>query len=117
MGLLKLATESAEIAPDALVIEAVRIMTDRRVGALAVIDGRRCVGMFTERDLMRRVVYAGKDPNATRVSEVMTSPVISVPDHTSIAAAADLMREHQFRHLAIVDRRGELHGTVALRHL
>jgi CBS domain-containing protein len=48
---------------------------------------------------------------------VMTSPVVTVTDHTSIAHAADIMREHGFRHLAIVDRRGDLEGVVALRHL
>jgi CBS domain-containing protein len=117
MGLLKLATETAEIAPDVLVIDAVRLMFERRVGALAVTEGRRAVGIFTERDLLRRVIHAGKDPATTHVRDVMTSPVVSVSDHTSIAHAADIMRENNFRHLAIVDRRGQLEGIVALRYL
>jgi CBS domain-containing protein len=117
MGLLKLANETAEIGPDALVTDAVRLMFDRKVGALAVTEMRRCVGIFTERDLLRRVVHAGKDPATTRVKEVMTSPVVSVSDHTSIAEAAGIMRENNFRHLAIVDRRGQLEGIVALRYL
>src|SRR5262249_1346637 len=117
MGLLKLANETAEIGPDALVMDAVRLMFERKVGALAVTEGRRCVGIFTERDLLRRVIHAGKDPAVTHVQEVMTSPVVSVTDHTSIAEAAGIMRENNFRHLAIVDRRGQLEGIVALRYL
>ena len=117
MGLLKLANETAEIGPDALVIDAVHLMFERKVGALAVTEARRCVGIFTERDLLRRVIHAGKDPATTHVKEVMTSPVVSVSDHTSVAEAAGIMRENNFRHLAIADRRGQLEGIVALRYL
>jgi CBS domain-containing protein len=117
MGLLKLATETAEVGPDTLVIDAVRTMTEKSVGSLAVMDGRRCVGIFTERDLVRRVVYKQMDPGATKVRDVMTSPVVTVTERTSIAHAAEVMREHRFRHLVIVDGRGEFVGMLALRYL
>jgi CBS domain-containing protein len=117
MGLLKLATETAEVGPDALVLDAVRIMTERLVGALAVTEGRRCIGIFTERDLVRRVVNLQKDPATTRVRDVMTSPVVTVTDRTSIAQAAEIMRQQNFRHLAIVDVRGDFAGMLALRYL
>lgn len=117
MGLLQLADATPQLPADTLVIEAVRLMTERNVGSAAVTEGKRCVGMFTERDLMRRIVHAGKDAKVIRLRDVMTHPVLSVSDETSVAQAAELMREHHIRHLAIVSPRGELLGVVALRHL
>jgi CBS domain-containing protein len=117
MGLLRLAQETPEVSPAATVGEAVKVMTTRRVGAIAVTSGRKIVGVFTERDLMRRVVFEGRDPATTTVSDVMTSPVRTVPDSTTVAQAAALMREHHIRHLAIVDRQGDLLGMVAGRYL
>jgi CBS domain-containing protein len=92
-------------------------MTARKVGALAVTEGRKIVGVFTERDLMRRVVADGKDPKTTLVREVMTSPVKTVADSTSVAEAASLMRANHIRHLAIVGEGGDLLGVLALRYL
>jgi CBS domain-containing protein len=117
MGLLRLATETALVAPDITVMDAVRVMTERHVGAVAVTEGRRCVGMFTERDLMRRCVAAGRDVHTTRVREVMSAPVVSVSARTPVSEAANTMREHHIRHLAVVDAEGNLEGVVALRYL
>jgi CBS domain-containing protein len=75
------------------------------------------VGVFTERDLMRRVVFEHRDPGTTVVRDVMTSPVRSVPDSMSVAEAAALMRDEHIRHLAIVDGDGDLMGMVGLRYL
>jgi CBS domain-containing protein len=119
MGLLRLARaqETLEISRGASVMDAVRKMTGARVGAIAVTDERRIVGIFTERDLMRRVVFEGRDPQHTVISEVMTSPVESVSDSTSVAEAANLMRTRHVRHLAVVDGDGHFLALVALRYL
>ena len=117
MGLERLGQDTPEVSPQISVMEAVKVMTDRSVGALAITSGRRIVGIFTERDLMSRVVAPQKDPSTTPISEVMTSPVRSVPPSTTVAEAASLMRRHQFRHLAIVDAEGNLITVVALRYL
>jgi CBS domain-containing protein len=117
MGLLRLAQETPEIAPELSVAEAVAIMTTRRVGAVAVTRGRKILGVFTERDLMRRVVFEMRDPAATPISDVMTSPARTVPESMSVEEAAALMRKSHFRHLAIVDRDGNLLGLVGLRYL
>jgi CBS domain-containing protein len=117
MGLLELADATPQMSPDALVIDGVRLMTERNVGSIALTEGRRCVGMFTERDLMRRVVFGGKDVHTTSIREVMTQPVVTVADATSVSQAAELMRSHHIRHLAIVDANGDLLGVVALRYL
>jgi CBS domain-containing protein len=117
MGLLRLAQETPEVSPTTTVMEAVGIMTTQKVGAVAVTRGRKIVGVFTERDLMRRVVFEHRDPTATSMREVMTSPVWSVPDSMSVAEAASLMRDNHIRHLAIVDGAGDLLGMVAVRYL
>ncbi len=117
MGLLELADATPQMSPDALVIEGVQLMTERNVGSIALTEGRKCVGMFTERDLMRRVVFGGKDVRTTPMRAVMTHPVITIPDAASVAQAAELMRSHHIRHLAIVDASGNLEGVVALRYL
>jgi CBS domain-containing protein len=118
MGLIRLGSKPPlAVTPDVTVLDAVHAMTERHVGAAAVVDDGQVVGVFTERDLMRRVVAVDKDPRRTRVREVMTSPVISVRDETTVEAAAELMRTHHVRHLVVVGERGELHAMLALRYV
>lgn len=117
MGLERLGQETGEVSPETSVMQAVKVMTDRSIGALAVTRAGRAIGIFTERDLMRRVVLPGRDPHDTPISQVMTSPVQSVPGSTSVAEAAALMRQHHIRHLAVVDAEGRLVTLVALRYL
>jgi CBS domain-containing protein len=121
MGLLRLAQETPAVSPDTPVLDAVGLMAKGRVGAIVVTSaqdiGRKVVGVFTERDLMRRVVNERRDPATTRISEVMTSPVQTVADETSVEEAVSLMRQHHIRHLVITDERGALQGIVAQRYL
>jgi CBS domain-containing protein len=120
MGLMRLVQETPQVSPDVSVLDAVRVMTEAQVGAIAVTSGRngkQIVGIFTERDLMKRVVHQERDPRATRIAEVMTSPVETVPNSTSVAEAAAIMRDRHIRHLMVVDPDGELIGLVAQRYL
>ena len=117
MGLLHLAQEAPEVSAETSVMDAVRTMTTRRVGAIAVVTGGRIVGVFTERDLMRRVVFERRDPETTLLRSVMSSPVQTVSDSTSLTEAASLMRTHHIRHLVIVNDDGALLGMVGLRYL
>lgn len=117
MGLIRLIEESPKTGPDTTVAEAARMMTSFNDGSMAVVEGSRIVGIFTERDLMRRVVVEGLDPASTPLSEVMTSPVFSVTDETSIREATKMMRTHHIRHLPVVDERGDYVGMLALRYL
>ena len=117
MGLLRLSQPTPEIGPEASVQDAVRVMSDSTVGAILITDAGRTAGIFTERDLMRRVVNQRLDPSKVIIKDVMTKPVQTVPDSTSVAEAAAIMRKGQFRHLAIVDRNGQVLGMVALRYL
>ena len=117
MGLMRLVQETPEVSPDVSVLDAVRVMTEAQVGAIAVTSGRKVLGIFTERDLMKRVVHPERDPRVTRIAEVMTSPVETVPNSTSVAEAAAIMRDRHIRHLAVVDPHGDMIGLVAQRYL
>jgi CBS domain-containing protein len=117
MGLLALSHVRAEVTPETSVLDTVKVMSEGEIGAIAVKNGRKIAGIFTERDLMRRVVAKGRDPGTTLVKEVMTSSLETVLDSTPVAKAAALMRLRRIRHLVIVDASGDYLGIVAQRHL
>jgi CBS domain-containing protein len=117
MGLLRLSHNRPEATPEMTVAEVVRVMTDAEVGAIAIMDDRKLAGIFTERDLLKRVVARRLDPSKTPITEVMTRSIVGVPDSTTVASAAAVMRSHRMRHLVIVDEAGDYLGMVAQRHL
>lgn len=91
------------IDPSATVLQAAQLMNERHIGSLVVIADGKLVGIFTERDVMRRLVAAKRDPGATTVGEVMTSPVACASADTTTAEIAATMREKRIRHLPVVD--------------
>jgi CBS domain-containing protein len=98
------------------VMDAARYMIKHVIGAAPVLDKERLVGIFTERDLMSRVVVAGKDPKKTSVREVMTKDVVAAdPDERYTECIAKMKKVH-CRHLPIVED-GHLVGTISLRDL
>jgi CBS domain-containing protein len=102
-------------APEATVAEAARRMRDGNVGAILVVLEGRLLGIFTERDLLVRVVAAGRDPAVVRLREVMTQePATVAPDET-FGYALLLMYEKGFRHVPVVDD-GRPIGVVSARH-
>ena len=118
MGLLRIArTPLVTVHPQATVMEAVRTMTQESIGAIAVTEGNALVGMFSERDLMRRVVSERRDPEQTRIRDVMTSPVETIPRDSTADDALKLMLEKHIRHLPILDRDGSLSGMISMRSL
>jgi CBS domain-containing protein len=118
MSLLKIASvPPAAVAPDTTVLEAVEVMAEHSVGAVAVVEKGELRGIFTERDLMLRVVLRHRNPKSTRVSEVMTSPAETITDATPEEDALVHMVERHVRHLPIVSTRGELKGMLSLRNL
>lgn len=82
---------------------AVEAMNDRRIGSLVVVDGRRVIGIFTERDVLVRVVSRGSHPNITLVRDVMTPDPITVRLDTTVAAAMAIIHERRCRHLPVVE--------------
>jgi CBS domain-containing protein len=98
------------------VLETVRAMVERNIGAVPVIHGGKIVGIFSERDLMRRVVAEGRDPRATCLAEVMTDDPMVVGTAEDLETCMTLMRRHGFRHLPVCHE-GHLVGMVSLRDI
>lgn len=98
------------------VLEAARYMADKRVGAAAVLDGGRVVGVFSERDLMTRVVVAGRSPTNTMVSEVMTSDIVVGYPNDTEEEAMRKMQQAKCRHLPVIQE-GLLLGFISMRDL
>lgn len=92
-----------QLPPTATVMQAVEAMCAARIGSVLVVREQRPVGIFTERDVMTRVILAHRDPAATSIEEVMTTDVVCVDEDTSAAAAMALMTERRVRHLPVVD--------------
>jgi len=98
------------------VFDVARFMVDRNIGAVPVLDHGKLVGIFSERDIMKRVLVEGKDPKKAKVAEVMTPDPLVVTADESFENCMLLMKEHGFRHLPIVDEQ-KLLGLVSLRDL
>jgi CBS domain-containing protein len=96
------------------VLEVARLMVEHNIGAVPVLARGELMGIFSERDLMNRVVVEGKDPALTPVSEVMTGDPLTVAPNDSLETCMTLMRRHGFRHLPVCSGR-ELRGVVSLR--
>lgn len=118
MELLKVADVPATtVTKETTVIEAINAMVKNRVGAVAVVDRDYLQGIFTERDVMIRVVQARRNPEATRISEVMTVAVQTASADTSVHQALSQMIEQHVRHLPIIDGNGRILGMLSIRHL
>ena len=98
------------------VLETVRAMVERNIGAVPVIHNGRLVGIFSERDLMRRVVAEGRDPSSTCMAEVMTDDPLTINTNEDLDNCLALMRRHGFRHLPVCYE-GHLVGMVSLRDI
>ena len=104
------------IAPTASVYEAVRLMADRNIGALVVVEHGQVVGIVSERDYARKIVLMARASKDTPLSEIMSSPVMYVqPDQSSEECMA-LMTENRLRHLPVMDG-GQLIGLISIGDL
>jgi CBS domain-containing protein len=98
------------------VLEAVRVMVEHNIGAVPVVHNGKLVGIFSERDLMKRVVAEGRDPRRTCMAEVMTDDPLTIPMNEELENCMALMRRHGFRHLPVCHD-GMLVGIVSLRDI
>lgn len=108
--------EIFHVRTDQSVRDAARYMTDRRVGAVSVLEGTRLVGILSERDVMARVVALQLDPDRTRVAEVMTRDLVVAQSGDSHEEGVRKMKQAGCRHLPVVDGESLL-GMVSLRDL
>ncbi len=105
------------IGPGATVLEAALLMNEHKVGALVVIDGARVRGMFSERDILRRIVAERRDPAHTQVEQVMTGEVVCCTPDTPLDEARGIMKTRRIRHLPVVDGEFALCGLVSIGDL
>jgi CBS domain-containing protein len=103
------------VQEDATVEDAVKTMVEHRIGAVIVLRGNEMAGIFSERDVLDKIVLARRDPATTPVFAVMTSPVVTAPGNAEDAEAAQTMTEHHIRHLPILNETQRVVGMVSLR--
>ncbi len=101
------------VAPNVSVSDAVAEMNRHRVGSILVLEGGRLVGIFTERDVLRRVVGAGLEPKSTPLAAVMTTGVITISPDSSVEETMVIFTEKRCRHLPVMEG-GELVGTISI---
>ena len=110
-------TDVVSIQPTATVLEAARLMNDRGVGGVVVVDeANSLLGIFTERDILRRVVAAGLPPESTKVAGVFTRDIVTCTPDMNVEEIGSIMSTRRVRHLPVVDVTG-LHGVVTIGDL
>jgi len=110
--------EVAAVGLEATVADAIHKMLDHHVGAVAVVDSDfRVAGIFTERDVLRKLALTHLDPQKTSVRDLMTTPVEMATRSTGAGEALTIMLERHFRHLPVSDDAGKLLGILSIRNL
>lgn len=101
---------------DATVSRVARVMREEGVGSVIVLGGAKAVGIITQRDIINKVVAEGRNPEVVKVSEIMSSPLITVEKDETVAGALELMEKKNIRRVVVVDEKGKPLGiSVELR--
>ena len=108
-----MSTNPCAIEADKPVAYAAKMMKDEDVGLAPIVEGDRLVGTLTDRDIVTRVVAAGKDPEAVTVREIASTDLVTVDPQQSLDEALQLMARNQVRRLPVVEEDGKLVGVVA----
>ena len=102
------------VSPDATALEAIKRMNQHKIGALLVMDKGQVVGIFTERDVLRRVVGLERSPSEFKVADVMTADVICVEPEADLDEVSSIMKEKKIRHVPVCDGDGKLQGMISI---
>ncbi|HUT11471.1 MAG TPA: CBS domain-containing protein [Thermoguttaceae bacterium] len=106
-------TQVFSTTPDAKVIDALRILSEAKIGALLVLEDGKLVGIFSERDYARKIILEGKQSKDTQIREVMTTEVQCVSAEKTVKQCMALMTKNHFRHLPVL-RDGEVVGMISI---
>ena len=104
------------IAEDASVLDAIKLMADKAIGSLLVMDGKELKGIVTERDYARKVIIKGRSSETTNVSEIMTTGVYTASSDGTVSYCMALMTKRKIRHLPVVDE-GAVVGIISIGDL
>jgi CBS domain-containing protein len=108
---------AVSVPKNATAMDAIREMVARNVSAVVVLDAGHLCGVFTERDVVTRIVLKGLDATTTPVAEVMTRAVATVRDDADRSSVLRMMNERHIRHLPVVDAEGRVLAMLSMRHL
>ncbi len=103
------------VAPEASLADVILLMNENRIGCVLVVDNGRLVGIFTERDVLTRVAGQVANLNLAKVADYMTPEPVTAQAQQPIADALQILSDHTFRHLPLVDARGRLEGIISFR--
>ena len=95
--------EVYSVSPDATVYDALKLMAEKEIGALLVVEDEKMVGILSERDYARKIILKGKSSKETQVREIMTSEVIHARPDEKVRKCLSLMTKHHFRHLPVLE--------------
>jgi CBS domain-containing protein len=96
-------SQVVSVARQAPVLEAIRVMAEHHIGAVLVMEGEQLLGILSERDYARKVILQGRSSHDTAVAVIMSSPVVCVGPHDSVAECMSIMTEKHIRHLPVID--------------
>jgi CBS domain-containing protein len=105
------------IGPDESVYEAIKLLAEKEIGAIAVTDGGRLVGIVSERDYARQIILKGRSSEKTQIRDIMSSEVITARPDQEVRECMELMTEKRIRHLPIVDDKNNLIGMISIGDL
>lgn len=104
------------IDADAPVLEAIKVMAERHIGALPVMSGTELIGIVSERDYARKVILMGRSSAGTPVRDIMTSPVLTISPEEAVHNCMEIMTQRRIRHLPVMER-GRLVGMISIGDL
>lgn len=104
------------ISPESSVLDAIKLMGEKEIGALLVTESNKLIGIISERDYARKVILKGKESHNTPISDIMTANVVSVGPSESIDSCMTLMTRHKIRHLPVIEN-GRIVGVLSIGDL
>ncbi len=104
------------ITPDESVVDAIKLMAEKRIGALLVMENEELIGIISERDYARKVILQGKSSKETPVKDIMTAEVYRIQPEQTVEDCMEIMTEKRFRHLPVIEG-GKVIGVLSIGDL